>query len=521
MASLYAEDPSQIDVRTYPAHLRRRFELEVDCLGGDGNACLSLLTGYGIASKALPQPGPSNTALLGQAEELVSFDVDCSAALARSACAKAGTNRSAGCLWQGLLSIAMKETPSRVMALWHEGCQAGSESACAGELALKQPAEATSRWCANHLQACESLWQLGRQSLGSSMPDWWKTKSTTLLDDGAGSVAAVLARAALNQNESVLSLATDLGKPCTGNPARCRETARGHLDPMERLALHIALCRNGDARSCRFAAMRLGPETPPKTETVVVSKEMLERGCKLGDRLTCAYLGANLLLPDAGLPRDPERGRTLLREACSAPEVDCYQSIVANEQLGLEDRPNQMTRMTDPRFGLLQQAACAFGSRPAHCEELAEQSLDSDQMVVDRLTLAEASCRSGSAPHCQEFLQTGNNEAKVGQLCKAGNGAACESLIWTAATETNQLAYATRACELGLCSTCQVLSDRLMSRNSSRLVELLKKQCSKGCVTACGILVNVYENGAPGIRPNEDRAAQYRQRCYDLEMSEH
>jgi hypothetical protein len=521
MATLYAEEQSQVDVRNYPRRIRRRFDFEVGCLGGDRGACLSLLEGYGLASAALPQLESEELFELGLSEGEVDYDLDCSAAMARSACAGTGAAQAEGCLWEGLLSAALNETPARVAALWRQGCKAGSESACAGEVAVQQPAEATARWCQSHVHACESLWQYGEQSLGSSLPEWWRVKSSALLDGAAagGGVAAVMARAAQRKEANVGTLAAELSKRCSQSPERCQAAAQGHLDFMERLALQIALCRTGDSRSCRFAAMRLQPVKPPSAETVALGGEVLSLGCKLGDRLTCAYLGASLFLPESGLALEPERGRTLLREACSAPGVDCYQSTVDGEHLGPEDHPSRMMLVTEPRADLLHQAACAFGERPADCEEMAEQDLDSDRMVVEPLKLMEMSCRNGSEPHCQRFVQMGNGRTTVEQLCKEGNGGACEALIWTTESERKQSDYASRACELGRCSACGYLMNWVVGGNSRKLVKILDGQCNGGCRYACGVLGEVFANGLNGIKPDEDRVQHYRQRCWDLEMS--
>ena len=116
-----------------------------------------------------------------------------------------------------------------------------------------------------------------------------------------GSVRALLDRH--HDVTSPLRLRDVIATRCAEDVTACRGLFESPLEDQQALAVRLALCSAGVGSACRWASVQVATDPTSGADTGTWHRELMTRGCTLGDAPTCALLGASLALETpAGSP---------------------------------------------------------------------------------------------------------------------------------------------------------------------------------------------------------------------------
>jgi TPR repeat protein len=316
------------------------------------------------------------------------------------------------------MGLGVAHDVARATELWRKACDAGVAASCealgrvldvssaakqkqAARDAFKRAAGGYRAACRDgaRMRACGQLGGLLREGLGVVIdPERglelqqracrggdaraciaWMTRGNKLSLPGREPRAA-----------SVLALA------CEANlGAACYLVGRLGAAPLRAMGAEPAArpfvrgCRAGHGGSCNRVA--LGRGYPPSER----NRQLLSRGCDLGDAPSCFHLAVTLQLPGAGQPE--ARALELLERSCR------WSYGLACERLGqLLSRGGGGAPMDIARAEVLLHRACRLGAGDA-CGELGVLLHEGTRVAPDRargLALLERGCRLRSASAC-------------------------------------------------------------------------------------------------------------------------
>ncbi len=305
---------------------------------------------------------------------------------------------------------------------------------------------------------------------------------------------------------SPLRLRDAIAARCAEDVTACRGLFESPLEDQQALAVRLSLCDAGLGSACRWASVQVATDPTSGADTGTWHRELMTRGCSLGDAPTCALLGASLALEALAGSPEARQAETHLKRGCQDAQHPC-QKLVAPGDLPRE-RLTEGRLLVDPRYRLLREAACAVAHDPSTCRELAEDDLPSKvDLPWSRREVAEGQCQGGLVAGCLALLAEHGDHKLPEAACRSGVAEACEALSVWGEDEKAQLPWARRACRLGRCSTCAVIAG---AEDIKPYLEDLSGACYTGCRDECSHLGEVYSAGMQGVRIDEQRGALYR-----------
>jgi len=293
---------------------------------------------------------------------------------------------------------------------------------------------------------------------------------------------------------------------CAEDVAACRGLFESPLEDQQALAVRLALCGAGLGSACRWASVQVSTDPTSGAEAGAWHRELMTRGCTLGDAPTCALLGASLALEAAAGSPAARQAETHLKRGCQDARHPCHK-LVAPGDLP-QERVTEGRILVDPRYPLLRAAACAVAHDPSACRELEEDGMPTTvDLPWPRREVAEGQCQGGLVAGCQALLAEHGNQKLPEAACRAGVAGACEALSTWGDDEKAQLPWARRACRLGRCAACFVIAG---AEDIKPYLEDLNGACYAGCRDECSHLGEAYSTGMQGVRIDEQRGALYR-----------
>jgi TPR repeat protein len=338
-------------------------------------------------------------------------------------------------------------------------------------------------------------------------------------------------------------------------------------------------CEKGDAKSCWNVAAHLldAKLNPVKGDPRPDAFPWLVKSCTQGYALACGNVGY-ALRNGVAVPKDAERGSTMMRDACTKGDPLSCLMVSRLELLGDGMKVDMHASRTH------MERACALGLLRgcAEAARMVEEGQGGPRDVAGALRLYERACSDRDDASCKHAKRLAEREASLGGVgakvvaddSRVEKGAApwpspCQSTLrfeektstciapdpsksfvcdaalfdeckaqcehgsarscWNAAVNRFGVwsrdvngardeapAFLERACTGGHAPACAQLGAHLVPKERERGTALLEKACAAKDAPGCEILASYYSLGSNGITRDRLRAATFYEKACEL-----